>query len=129
MPRSSTITVTLPDKLMDAMHRRANATGWGVGAEIKDTVREYLRNPKSPGTEDEMHRQDLQRSLKAVKARKEWRLGDSEDAQPFPTSAIVISFPRELMEALETKKYGRRGGSLAGEVRIALRAMLNWNDD
>ena len=130
MPRSSTITVTLSDKLMDAMERRASGTGWGVGAEIRETVRDYLQKPKPDDVEDEMHRADLKRNNLATAARKAWRKGESEnDDPPYPTSSIVVSFPKDIISALETKKYGRRGGTLAGEVRIALQASLGWKND
>jgi len=130
VPRSSTITVTLPDGLMDAVERRAGRTGWSVGAEIKATVREYLKAPQTDDVEDEMHRADLVRSHKAVRARKEWRHDVTSEAEaPYPTSTVVVSFPRDLMKTLEARKYGRRGGTLAGEVRIALRSRLKWKDD
>lgn len=130
MPRSSTVTVTLPDGLMDAMERRARQTGWGVGAEIKETVKDYIENPRGEDAENELHRLDLLRGVKAKSARKQWREDvECEKAAPYQTSTIVVSFPRATMKSLEEKKYGRRGGTLAGEVRIALRAALNWKDD
>jgi hypothetical protein len=115
---------------MDAMLRRARHTGWGVGAEIKQTVKDYLDSPKPEEAEDEMHRLDLKRSVQTKTARKEWRQDvESDKAAPYPTSTVVVSFPRTTMRSLEARKYGRRGGTLAGEVRMALRAALNWKDD
>ena len=129
MPRSSTITITLPDGIMDGMQRRATSAGWSVGAEIKETIKGYLAKPESDEVEDELHRNDLRRSHQAVKARRDWRKDvETEAEMPYPTSTIVVSFPRELMRTLETRKYSRRGGTLAGEVRIALRAALKWKD-
>ena len=129
MPRSSTITVTLPDGIMDAMQRRAASAGWGVGAEIKETIKEYLKKPANDDAEDSLHREDLQRSHVTVQARRDWRKDiETEAEMPYPTSTIVVSFPRGLMQVLETRKYARRGGTLAGEVRIVLRAVLKWKD-
>ena len=127
MPRSRTVTVTLSDALAARCAKKATKIGWPASRQLRAMVEEYLENPTlTRAQEKALWRQLLQARTEANAARRAWRKDVwSSKPSPHPTSTIVVSLLAGTMQRLRQRASERPDGTMAGEVRLIIEALLN----
>lgn len=127
MPRSRTVTVTLSDALAVRCAKQAAKTGWPTSRELRSMVEKYLESPNlTRSQEKELWRQMLQARTTASAERRAWRRDVwSAKPPPHPTSTVVVSLKPETMSRLRQRASERPDGTMAGEVRLIVEALLN----